>query len=66
MLMDFVQAIIPPQQSTKKVRQRSAKQLFELVRIEMADTQLDVNAATAQYNPPQLRAVSSLIQISLK
>jgi hypothetical protein len=63
MFMDLVQTIIPRQQSTKKVRQPSAKRLFEIVRTVMADTQSDVDAATAQNNRTQLRAVSSYTQM---
>jgi hypothetical protein len=63
MFMDFVQTIIPRQRLTKKVRQLSAKQLFEIVRTAMADTQSDVDAATAQNYTAQLRAVSSSIQM---
>jgi hypothetical protein len=37
MLRDFVQTIIHRQQSTKKVRQRSAKRLSEIVWTPMAD-----------------------------
>jgi hypothetical protein len=61
--MDFVQTIIPRQQSTKEVRQRSAKQLSEIVRTAIADTQSDGGAVTPQNNPPQHRAVSSRIQV---
>jgi hypothetical protein len=55
--------IIPRQQSTKKVTQRSAKRLSEIVWTAMADIQSDVDAATAQNNPPQLHAVSNSIQM---
>jgi hypothetical protein len=63
MFMDFVKTIIPRQQSTKKVRQRSATQLSEIVRTAMVDTQSDVDAVTPENNSPQLHAVSSLIQM---
>jgi hypothetical protein len=63
MFMDLVQTIIRRQQSTKKVRQRFAKQPSESVRRIMADTQSDGDARTAQNNPPQLHAISSLIQM---
>jgi hypothetical protein len=63
MFLDFVQTIIPCQQSTKNLRQPSAKQLFEIVRTVMADTQLDGDAATAQNNPPQARVVASGMQM---
>jgi hypothetical protein len=49
--------------STKKVRQRSAKRLFAIVRTAMADTQSDVDATTTQNNPVRLRAVPSLTQM---
>jgi hypothetical protein len=63
MFRDFVQTIIHHQQSTKKVRQRSAKPLSKIVWAAMADIQWDGDAMTAQNNPPQLRAVSSSIQM---
>jgi hypothetical protein len=63
MFMDCIQTIIFGQQSTKKVRQRSTKQPSKIVRTAMAETQSDVDVATAQNNPPQLRGVSSGIQM---
>jgi hypothetical protein len=63
MFMDFVQTIIPRQQSTEKVRQRSAKRPSEIVRTVMADTQSDGDSATTQNNPLQLRAILSSIQM---
>jgi hypothetical protein len=57
MFMDFVQTIIPRRQSTKKVRQRYAKQPPGIVWTAMADSTSDVDTATAQNNPPRLRAV---------
>jgi hypothetical protein len=63
MLMDFVETVIHRQQSTKKARERSPKRPCETVRAAMADSQLNPDAATAQKNPPQLRAVSSSIQM---
>jgi hypothetical protein len=63
MFMDFVQTIIPRQQSTKKVRQHSAKQSSEIIRTAMADTQLDGDATIPQNNQTQLHAVSSSIQM---
>jgi uncharacterized phosphosugar-binding protein len=65
MFMDCVQTIIPRQQSTKKMRQASAKRLAEIVWIVMADMQSDGDAVTAQNNLLQLRAVSSSIRMQL-
>jgi hypothetical protein len=55
--------MIARQQSTTKVRQLFAKQPFEIVRIALADTQSGVDPATAENNPPQLRAISSSMQM---
>jgi hypothetical protein len=63
MFMDFVQTIIPHQQSTKKVHQVPMKQPSEIVWTAMVDTQSDVDVATPQNTTPQLRAISSLIQM---
>jgi hypothetical protein len=57
MFMDFIQTVIPRQQSTKKARERSAKQPSETIRTAMADTQPDADAAIVQKNPQQLRPV---------
>jgi hypothetical protein len=63
MFMDFVQTVIPRQQLTKKAHERPAKGPPETIRAAMADTQSDADAVTAQKNQPQLRAVSSPIQM---
>jgi hypothetical protein len=63
MFMDFVQTIIPRQQSMKKMHQRSAKPLSEVVWTAMAETQSDGDATTTQNNSPQLRGVLSSIQM---
>jgi hypothetical protein len=63
MFMDFVQTIIPRQQSTKKIRQLSPKQPFEIVRTAVVETQSAVDTATIQNNPPQPHAVSNSIQM---
>jgi hypothetical protein len=57
------QTVILRQQSTKKARERLAKRLCETIHAAIADTQSDVDAATVHKNPPQLRAVSSEIQM---
>jgi hypothetical protein len=63
MFMDFVQTIIPRQQSTKKKHQRSAKPLSEVIWTAMADTQSDGDGKTAENNPSQRHAASSAIQM---
>jgi hypothetical protein len=55
MVMESVQTVIHRQQSTKEVS--------ENIRTAMADIQLNVEAVTPQKYPPQLRAISSLIQM---
>jgi hypothetical protein len=63
MFRDFVQTIIPRQQSMKKVHQHFVKQPSQIFRTAMADIQSDGDDTTSQNNPPQLRAVLSLIQM---
>jgi hypothetical protein len=63
MFMDFVQTIIPRQQLIKKPRRRPTKRTPDVVWTAMADTQSDAGSMTPETNPPQLRAVSSLIQM---
>jgi hypothetical protein len=62
MFLDFVQAVIPRQQSTKKARELPP----DTVRAAMADSQSDADAVPSQKNPPQLRAVSNAVTCKSK
>jgi hypothetical protein len=55
--------VISRQELTAKSRERPAKEPLETKRAVLADTQSDSGAVTARKNPPQLRAISSSIQM---